>query len=128
VTVHDIQTGTITRFIVDQWLAIDRGTFEDDITVAATREHEQLPSDYLLLAGGYRKLRDDHLWWSVFSRPLRSRYNRKQRMSVSFAFLYLSFMANAMYYASTPKQLTDDLFSFIFLPIDMMDVSAAIYF
>ena len=37
VLVHDIQTGEVTRFVADQWLSVDRGTFEDDITIAASK-------------------------------------------------------------------------------------------
>ena len=37
VLVHDVQTGEVTRFVADQWLSVDRGTFEDDITIAASK-------------------------------------------------------------------------------------------
>ena len=96
IMVHDVQTGEITRFIADQWLALDRGTFEDDITIPATMENEKLETDFLLKAGKSRVLTDDHLWWSIFTRPFRSRFNRKERVSVAFAFLFLSFLVNAM--------------------------------
>ena len=36
VIVHNVQTGQVNRFVADQWLAIDRGTFEDDITIPAS--------------------------------------------------------------------------------------------
>ena len=31
ILVHNIQTGEVVRFVADQWLAIDRGTFEVQI-------------------------------------------------------------------------------------------------
>ncbi len=123
ITVHDVQTGEVTRFIADQWLALDRGTFEDDITIPATAEDEQLDSDYLLKSGRSRKLNDDHIWWSIWSRPFRSRFNRKQRVSVAWAFLYLSFLTNAMYYGMSTERVTSPLFEFTFLPVDTTDVS-----
>ena len=71
--IHDVQTGVVTRFVANQWLAIDRGTYEDDITIHATSEDDVLDSNYRLKSSGGNSLSDDHLWWSVFSRPLRSR-------------------------------------------------------
>ena len=73
ITVKDIQTGERTRFIADQWLAVDRGEFEDDIHVHAIPANDQAAEDayYLMKAAASRKITDDHLWWSVFSRPIR---------------------------------------------------------
>ena len=74
VLVHDVQTGVVTRFVANQWLAIDRGTYEDDITIHASAEDDILDSAYRLRSSGGNSLSDDHLYWSVFSRPLHSRY------------------------------------------------------
>lgn len=73
VAVHDVQTGVVTRFVADQWLAIDRGSFEDDITIQATEEGHRMEPSFLVKSYGGHSLSDDHLWWSVFSRPVRSR-------------------------------------------------------
>ncbi len=35
ITVRDVQTGRTTRFVADQWLACDMGTFEDDIVIVS---------------------------------------------------------------------------------------------
>ena len=37
VQIKDVQTGENTIFIADQWIAIDKGTFEDDVTIPATK-------------------------------------------------------------------------------------------
>ncbi len=126
-TVHDVQTGEITRFIADQWLSLCRGTFEDDITIPATDKEEELNSDYLLKSGRARKLNDDHLWWSIYTRPTRSRFNRKERVSVAWAFLYLTFLTNAMYYGVTTERVTDPLFQLAFIPMDTTDVSCILW-
>ena len=75
ILVHDVQTGVVNRFVANQWLAIDRGKepYEDDITIHATAEEDALDSDYRLRSSGGNSLSDDHLYWSVFSKPLRSR-------------------------------------------------------
>ena len=71
VTVKDVQTGEMTKFVCDQWVACDRGTFQDDVTIHALSPDLVDDYYYLLKAGGTRRLADDHLWWSVFSRPIR---------------------------------------------------------
>lgn len=73
ILVHDVQTGVVNRFVANQWVAIDRGTYEDDITIHATNEEDALDSDYRLRSSGGNSLSDDHLYWSVFSKPVRSR-------------------------------------------------------
>ena len=122
ILVHDIQTGKVNRFVADQWLAIDRGTFEDDITIPASGIDDKLESDYLVKAGRGRQLSDDHIWWSIFTRPVRSRFNRKQRVSAAFAFLYLSFLVNAMYYGVSNEKVTHALFRLSILPVDSGDI------
>jgi hypothetical protein len=47
ITVHDVQTGKVTRFVADQWLAIDRGTFEDDVTLSPQVSISLLASKWL---------------------------------------------------------------------------------
>ena len=144
ISVQDIQTGVITKFVADQWLAIDRGDFEagilnkfhvdikkstsffsfqDDITMHALSEEEQVSAMYALKNTGAKKLADDHLWWSVFSKPIRSRFTRTQRVSLCMAMLMLSMLANAMFYGTHPDRVTDGYFSFGMLSFDPYDVS-----
>ena len=51
-----------------------------------------------------RNLRDNHLWFSVFMRPARSRFTRVQRVSSCMALLYLSMLTNAMWYGILPDK------------------------
>ena len=81
----DVQTGETTRFIADQWLAVDRGDFEDDINLHAIDENDEKDPYYLLKSGGNRNLADNHLWWSVMTRPIRSRFGRAQRVGTCMA-------------------------------------------
>ena len=66
-------SGEKYRFIHDGWVACDRDLFEDDVIVHGTKAGEPEDTYYLLKAGAGRKLADDHAWFSVFSRPPRSR-------------------------------------------------------
>ena len=69
ILVHNVQTGEVNRFVADQWLAIDRGTFEDDITVPASGIHDNVESDYLVKAGRGRQLSGIN-WLSSFTKLL----------------------------------------------------------
>lgn len=53
-------------FVVDQWLAVDRDPFSDEVDVPACGTVDD--PYYLIKSNGNRKLMDDHLWLSVFSR------------------------------------------------------------
>ena len=109
--VHDLQTGEKFRFLADRWLAIDRDDFDSEIQVAVSMPEAPAETSFLLRQGIFNKLRDDHVFWSIFSRPIRSRFTRTQRTCVSMATLYLAMMTNGMYYGNVKAYLTDPLFS-----------------
>ena len=51
-----------------------------------------------------RKFFDDHLWLSVAYRKSRSKFTRAQRLSCCVALLYLTMIANAMWYKAPDEQ------------------------
>ena len=83
-----------------------------------------------------KNLSDGHLWFSVVARPPQSRFTRCQRVSCCLCLLYVSMLANAMFYelatsdsnafqfgpfalsleqVSSPKQVNIDSISLTFL-------------
>ena len=86
------------------------------------RTDDDFTSFYLMKSNGTTKLKNDHVWLSVFSRPLRSRHTRKQRVSLCMAFVCLSFLAGAMLYRGGAERITDGLFTFGMLSFDPLDV------
>lgn len=123
VTVMDVQTGHTNRFIADRWLAVDRGDFQDDITIHAIDEDDEKDKYYLMKSSANKSLLDKHIWWSVFTRPLRSRFGRAQRVSVCFAMLVILMVANAMFYGTLPPRASKGLFGLGMLSFDPVDVS-----
>lgn len=85
---------------------------------------ENSPADrsYLLKSAGQRSLGDDHVWWSVFTRPFRSRFTRANRVTVCYVMFWLSMMANAVFYDVAPVRLSDGLFKYAMLTLDPTDV------
>ena len=122
ITIHDVQTGIITRFLPNQWLAIDRGTFEDELRIPAKDEDEPLDFRYKFYSYATQSMKDDHLWWSIFSRPVQSRFSRKERVSVSYALIFLTIVTNGMFYNQQQETAINPFYSLGFLRIDIVDV------
>ena len=95
---QDLQTGEKFRFLADRWLAIDRADLSSMTQVAVSPANGEANKEFLVRQGVFNKLKDDHVFWSVFSRPKRSRFTRTQRTCVSMAALYLAMLTNAMWY------------------------------
>ena len=51
-----------------------------------------------------RGIREHHLWLSVFFRNERVRFTRCQRLTTAMAMLYLSMLANALWYHWTEEK------------------------
>ena len=66
---------------------------------------------------------DDHIWWSVFMRPLRSRFGRAQRVSLCMAMIMLTMFANALFYGTLPDRITNGIFGLGVVSFDPVDVS-----
>ena len=123
VSVTDIQTCKSVDFIANQWLSIDRGTFEDDITITPTNKEENMTWDYIAKAALTHILNDHHLWLSVFYRPIRSRFNRKERLTTCMASTMLTSLILGLYYFVSQEQILYPFWSLGPVKIDPRDVS-----
>ena len=97
VIIRDIQTGEKSRFFADKWLAIDRDEFTSEMQLGVSLPDGDLDFGYLFKQGLFKFLNDDHIFWSVFSRPTRSRFTRVQRCFVAAASVFLAMMNNAIW-------------------------------
>lgn len=52
-----------------------------------------------------KKFTDNHMWFSVFSRPTRSNFTRLQRISCCISVLFCTMIANAMFYKAEPRSV-----------------------
>ncbi len=65
---------------------------------------------FLFQTTARQDMSDGHLWFSLMSRPTRSRFTRVQRLSCCLVLLFATMITNAMFYktadsASAPNQL-----------------------
>lgn len=66
--------------------------------------HELIAFKHLFSSSARKKLANDHLWFSVFSRPTRSNFTRVQRISCCMSLLFLTMITNAMWFKTEDKQ------------------------
>ncbi|XP_038048999.1 polycystin-1-like [Patiria miniata] len=98
VSILDLQNGKQYFFVCDRWLAVEKddGAIERVLPVATRSDLTQFSK--LFISSSRRNLFDDHIWFSLFSRPTRSPFTRVQRLSCCLCLLYLSMITSAMFY------------------------------
>lgn len=72
------------------------GLIDRVIPLASTKELKSFA--HLFTESVKKKFSDGHLWFSVFSRPIRSNFTRLQRVSCCISLLFCTMISNAMFY------------------------------
>jgi hypothetical protein len=98
IVVQDLQTRNKFLFICEQWLAVDKGDSQIERVLHLSQEQEQRDYKYLLEKQAKHKLSDEHLWFSIFARPVQSAFTRLDRVTCCFVLLSISMVMNIMYY------------------------------
>ncbi|OWF47600.1 Polycystic kidney disease and receptor for egg jelly-related protein [Mizuhopecten yessoensis] len=103
VQITDLQTGDRYFFLCDRWLAVeeDDGMVDRILPVAGLEDLAAFKQ--LFSSSVKKKLTNDHLWFSVFSRPTRSNFTRVQRISCCVSLLFMTMITNAMWFKSEDK-------------------------
>ncbi len=84
-------------FSCNKWLAEDRGDGKKERLLKVSTD-DKYNSGAMLRDNLNRRLFEDHLWLSVAYRKSNSSFTRVQRLSCCLALLYLTMVANAMWY------------------------------
>ena len=71
----------------------------------------------MLIHSAGKSIQENHVWFSIFFKSVRSRYTRVQRTSTAFAMLYLAMLADAMWYGIVSEQITSGWFRLGFLSV-----------
>jgi len=96
VRITDEQTGQKWHFICNQWSSPVLGDRIVRHTLCIGDQPQQLGSRWQ--AGFSKKLRDDHMWLSIVTRPVTSSFTRLQRVACAFAFLFIAMLTSIMFY------------------------------
>ena len=99
VIVKDIQTKEIFYFICEKWLAVEKDDGKIIRFFPISTQFQKTRLDYMLKKQVQEKLFDTHLWLSIFSRPVKSSFTRLDRTVCCFVILYISMLANILYYS-----------------------------
>jgi polycystin 1L2 len=122
--VHDLQTREKNFFICEKWLAIDKGDCLLERVLSLSLSKEKTAYAYLLGKQTKDKLRDDHLWFSIFARPIQSSFTRLDRLTCCFVLLSISMVMNIMYYGmdNSPIQSGIQIGSFFNLSLQQISI------
>ncbi|CAF1487008.1 unnamed protein product [Rotaria magnacalcarata] len=103
INVMDLQTGEKSYFLCDNWLAVEKGDGLVDRVIPLASSKELKSFAHLFTQSVKKKFSDGHLWFSVFSRPVRSNFTRLQRISCCISLLFCTMISNAMFYKQDTK-------------------------
>ena len=112
-------------FVCEDWLALDQSDGCLERCIPVTTKDTPFNSGLLLRHNANQKLTDDHLWFSVISKQYWSQFTRVQRLSVCMATLFLTMVADAMWYNTGTKTSTG-VFSFGPITLSMTEVTNSI--
>jgi hypothetical protein len=77
---------------------VEKGDGLVDRVVPLASSKELKSFSHLFTQSVKKKFSDGHLWFSVFSRPVRSNFTRLQRISCCISLLFCTMISNAMFY------------------------------
>ncbi|CAF1309622.1 unnamed protein product [Rotaria magnacalcarata] len=98
IIVRDLQTTEKFHFICQKWFAVEKGDGAIDYVLPVAGEYQKQELSYVLSKQAYHSVSDDHLWFSIFSRPPSNKFTRVQRCTCCFVLLLTSMFLNILYY------------------------------
>ena len=126
IIVHDLQTRDKSYFICEKWLAIDKEDCFIERILPISLEREKTQFKYLFSKQTKEKLSDDHLWFSIFARPVQSNFSRLDRLTCCFVLLSISMLMNIMYYGMDTSPNSDGLKIGPFINVTLQQISIGI--
>ncbi|XP_043193604.1 polycystic kidney disease protein 1-like 2 isoform X2 [Amphibalanus amphitrite] len=106
VLVRDCQTDSVWVFLVGRWVHPVTGLL---VTVRPAALHEVTAWNTSFARRAEESLRDGHLWFSVFSRPLSSSFTRCQRLACAMTLLMVNLLVSLMFYGVPTGDASDQI-------------------
>ena len=98
IIVHDLQTRQRFYFLCNDWLAVEKSDGRIDRCLFVAGERQKTQIKFLIQKQSKEKLKDNHLWLSIFTRPIQSSFTRLDRVTCCFVLLYITMLINILYY------------------------------
>ena len=74
---HDLQTREKFYFICEKWLALDKEDSLIERVLHASSREDKTQFKYLLSKETKAKLSNEHMWFSIFARPVGYKKTKK---------------------------------------------------
>lgn len=99
IKVCDMSTREQWTFLCFTWLAVEKGDGLVDRSLSSTSPAEK-EMDFVVFVQNRiaEEFSDEHLWFSVATRPPRHRFTRVQRLSCCLSLMLTSMLVSAMFY------------------------------
>ncbi|CAF0880040.1 unnamed protein product, partial [Brachionus calyciflorus] len=98
VVINQVKTNEKYYFIHENWLALDKGDYNIEKIIPAASQRDKNKFKYLVSKQTKINLSDNHLWFSVFARPVQSSFTRLDRLTCCFVLLNMTMLTNILYY------------------------------
>ena len=126
IIVHDLQTREKIYFICEKWFALDKDDSKIERILFPSLDEEKRKYKYLLAKQAKQKLSDEHLWFSIFARPVQSSFTRLDRLTCCFVLLSISMLMNIMYYGVDTSSSTDGIKIGSYVNITIQQISVGV--
>jgi polycystin 1L2 len=126
IIIHDLQTREKTYFICEKWFAVDKDDFKIERVLFPSLDEEKHNYKYLLAKQAKHKLSDEHLWFSIFARPVQSSFTRLDRLTCCFVLLSISMLMNIMYYGVDTSSSTDGIKIGTYVNLTVQQISVGV--
>ncbi len=121
-----MQTREKTYFICEKWFALDKDDCKIERILFPSLDEEKRKYKYLLAKQAKQKLSDEHLWFSIFARPVQSSFTRLDRLTCCFVLLSISMLMNIMYYGVDTSSSTDGIKIGSYVNITIQQISVGV--
>jgi succinate dehydrogenase/fumarate reductase cytochrome b subunit len=106
--ITDLSSRLKFYFICDDWLAVDKSDGSLQRVLSSCGDKQKLDLKYLINKQTKMNMSDNHLWFSLWAKPVTSTFSRLQRLTCCFVLLCLSMLMNIVYYQSKQNSTTDN--------------------
>ncbi|KAK3715213.1 hypothetical protein QZH41_018320, partial [Actinostola sp. cb2023] len=96
IVINDESESSQWVFLVNRWLAVDKGGITTDVMLTEEYESKNLKNRFFSRA--LKQFTNSHLWLSIFTKSVHSPFTRCQRLSCCFLVLTSTMVTNAMFY------------------------------
>ncbi|XP_060605764.1 uncharacterized protein LOC132758227, partial [Ruditapes philippinarum] len=103
VVVYDIETLKAYTFVAERWLSVNTHI---DACLPSSPCNYPIKFESRFFFQLRDKFSENHTWISIIYRPQTSTFTRVQRVSCALAFIFLTMLANAMYFNPEPNYIS----------------------